>query len=369
MTHDSRLTTHDYFMPAEWERHTATLLAWPHNKADWPGKFAPIPWVYAEMIRALTRHERVMLLVRHAKDENAARDVLERAGPNLAKVDFYHIPTNRIWMRDSGPIWVGKNTILDFRFNAWAKYPNHLLDDKIPQKLAALLSLRANEENAAIQKSSKQWIASSQAPRNDIRIIQPTHKGKRVVLEGGSIDVNGKGLLLTTEECLLSKKQCRNPGFTAADYEEVFAKYLGIKKVIWLDKGIVGDDTHGHVDDIARFVNANTIVTVVERNKRDANYALLQENLKRLKKTGLNIIELPMPNPVIFEGERLPASYANFLIANKQVLVPTFNDVNDRIALNILADCFPGRDIVPIYCGDFIWGLGTIHCASQQVPL
>lgn len=334
--------TKDYLMPAEWAPHRATLLAWPHNKADWPDKFAPIPWVYTEIIRALTRHERVMLLVRHAKDELVARDALGRAGANLAKVDFFHIPTNRIWMRDSGPIWVGKNTVLDFKFNAWAKYPNHLLDDKIPQKLGDELQLK--------------------------RVV-PMHKGKRVVLEGGSIDVNGKGLLLTTEECLLSKKQCRNPGFTAADYEEVFAKYLGIKKVIWLDKGIVGDDTHGHVDDLARFVNEDTVVTVVETNKKDANYTLLQDNLKRLKKTGLNIAPLPMPKPVIFEGERLPASYANFLIANKQVLVPTFNDVSDRVALNLLAECFPDREIIPIYCGDFIWGLGTIHCASQQVPL
>ncbi|MDX2073867.1 MAG: agmatine deiminase family protein [Alphaproteobacteria bacterium] len=360
--------TMNYRMPAEWERHKATLLAWPHNHADWPGKFAPIPWVYAEIIRHLTRHERVMLLVQNARAEASAKDMLERAGADLGKVDFFQIPTNRVWMRDAGPIWVKPSTILDFRFNAWAKYPNHRLDDAIPKKLGALLSLRANAESAAIQKSSKNRIASSHAPRNDVRIIQPVHKGKRVVLEGGAIDVNGKGLLLSTEECLLSKKQCRNPGFTAADYEEIFAKYLGISKVIWLDKGIVGDDTHGHVDDIARFVNEDTVVTVVEGNKKDANYALLQENLKRLKKTKLTIVELPMPKPVIFEGERLPASYANFLIANKQVLVPVFNDANDRIALNILAECFPGREIIPIYCGDFIWGLGTIHCASQQMP-
>lgn len=338
----------EFCMPAEWEKHKATLLAWPHNKADWPGKFAPIPWVYADIIRHLTRHERVMLLVRHRKDEDVAKDILERANANLDKVDFYHIPTNRIWMRDSGPIFVkpstkhqSPSTILDFKFNAWAKYPNHLLDDKIPEKLGNKLGVK--------------------------RIV-PMHKGKRVVLEGGSIDVNGKGLILTTEECLLSKKQCRNPGFTAADYEEVFATYLGIKNVIWLDKGIVGDDTHGHVDDLARFVNENTVVTVVEHNKKDANYALLQENLKRLKKTKLNVVELPMPKPVLFDGERLPASYANFLIANKQVLVPTFNDVNDRLALNLLAECFPDRDIVPIHCGDFIWGLGTLHCMSQQVP-
>ncbi len=342
-------TAQHYTMPAEWETHRATLLAWPHNKADWPGKFAPIPWVYVDIIRYLTRHERVILLVRHAKDEAIARDMLERGGANLDRVDFQHIRTNRIWMRDAGPIWVkraggksGVDTILDFKFNAWAKYPNHLLDDKIPAKLEGFTGLN--------------------------RVV-PTHRGKQVVLEGGAIDVNGKGLLLTTEECMLSSNQCRNPGFKKQDYETVFEQYLGISQVIWLDKGIVGDDTHGHVDDLARFVSENTVATVVETNKKDANYTLLQENLKRLKKTGLNIVELPMPKPVVFEDERLPASYANFLIANKQVLVPTFNDANDRLALNLLAECFPKHEVIGIHCGDFIWGLGTIHCMSQQVPL
>jgi len=338
--------TKTYQMPPEWAPHRATLLAWPHNKADWPDRFAPIPWVYIDIILKLTRFEQVILLVRHQKDEDVATDLMERAGVNLDKITFQHIPTNRIWMRDAGPIWVKGttkvDTILDFKFNAWAKYPNHLLDDKIPEKLNTDLNLN--------------------------RVV-PMHNGKRVVLEGGAIDVNGKGLLLTTEECLLSKKQCRNPGFTKDDYAEVFAKYLGIKEIIWLDKGIVGDDTHGHVDDLARFVNENTVATVVETNKRDGNYTLLQDNLKRLKKTKLNVVELPMPKPVIFEGEILPASYANFLIANKQVLVPTFNDANDRVALNLLAECFPTREIVGIHCLDFIWGLGTIHCMSQQVPL
>jgi agmatine deiminase len=340
------MTETTYTMPAEWAPHRATLLAWPHNKNDWPDRFGPIPWVYIEIIQKLTRFERVILLVRGENDQETASDMLDRAGVDLKKVDFQHIKTDRIWMRDSGPIWVASNnkvdTILDFKFNAWAKYPNHKLDDKIPEKLEPVLGLK--------------------------RVV-PMHKGKRVVLEGGSIDVNGKGILLTTEECLLSKKkQVRNPGFTAADYEEVFAKYLGIKQVIWLGDGIVGDDTHGHVDDLSRFVNENTVVTVVEGNKKDANYALLQDNLKRLKKTRLNVVELPMPKPIIFEGERLPASYANFLIANKQVLVPTFNDANDRIALNILAECFPKHEIVGIHCSDFIWGLGTLHCMSQQVP-
>lgn len=339
-----------YHMPAEWAPHRATLLAWPHNKADWPDRFAPIPWVYMDIIRILSRFEDVILVVRGKKDQDMATDMLERAGVNLDKVHFRTIPTNRIWMRDAGPIWVKSDpkkakcdTILDFKFNAWAKYPNHLLDDRIPAKLEGYLQLKR---------------------------VTPTHRGKRVVLEGGAIDVNGKGLLLTTEECLMSaKKQVRNPGFSKDDYLEVFAKYLGIKEIIWLGDGIAGDDTHGHVDDLARFTNENTVVVCSETNKKDANYELLRENVKRLKKTRLNVVEIPMPKPVVFEGERLPASYANFLIANQQVIVPTFNDANDRIALNILAECFPKHEIVGIHCGDFIWGLGTLHCMSQQVPV
>jgi len=238
-----------------------------------------------------------------------------------------------------------KRVLLDWHFNAWAKYDNWKHDDKIPACVEKFLKL----------------------PR-----IQPIYKNKRVVLEGGSIDVNGKGTLITTEECLLSKIQCRNPGFKRDDYEKIFSQYLGISNVIWLENGIVGDDTHGHVDDITRFVNATTVVTAVEKDKSDPNHPLLRENVKRLKaardQSGkqLNVVELPMPKPVIFEGQRLPASYANFLIANDLVLVPTFNDPNDRIALNILAELFPKQDVVGIYSSDFVWGLGTIHCASQQ---
>lgn len=354
-----------YTMPAEWEKHSATLLAWPHNKADWPDKFAPIPWVYGEIIRYLTKVERVALLVRNEKEQAQAVDVCTRAGADIDKIDFHIIPTNRIWMRDSGPIIVKADdrlqmtddkdssssvvrhpsssnlVLLDFQFTAWAKYPNHKLDDKVPAALNEIWNL----------------------PR-----VQPTHKGKRVVLEGGSIDVNGKGILLTTEECLLADVQVRNPSFTREDYEEVFAKYLGISKTVWLGNGIVGDDTHGHVDDITRFVSVDTVVMVVEKDKADDNYALLQDNVKRLKAAGLNIVELPMPRPVIFEGQRLPASYANFLIANNLVLVPTFNDPADRIALNILAELFPKREVVGIHAVDLVWGLGTIHCMSQQIP-
>lgn len=342
--HEPRTT--QFTMQAEWDKHEATLLAWPHNKNDWPDRFAPIPWVYADIIRNLTQHERVWLLMRSEKDHQTALEMLERIGADLDKIDFFHIPTDRIWMRDAGPIVVrdqkGNKTFLDWRFNAWAKYPNHKKDDLIPSLLGEALS---------------------------IPTVQPMYKGKRVVLEGGAIDVNGAGTLLTTEECLLSDVQCRNPGFKREDYEQIFAKYLGIDNIIWFEHGIVGDDTHGHVDDLARFVNKDTIALVVEHNKKDENYALLQANLKRLKKTRFNIIELPMPKAIIFEGERLPASYANFYIANKQVLVPTFNDPNDRLALNLLAEAFPKHDIIGIHCLDFVWGLGTLHCMSQQIPL
>ncbi len=338
-------------MPAEWERQKAIWLAWPHNKEDWPGKFEPIPYVYAEIIRYLTLTQVVRLVVKNARQQKEVAAILEQAHADLDKVDFIIAPTDRIWLRDCGPIFVYKGkerVLLDWHFNAWAKYDNWHHDDKMPARAQKHLSLTR---------------------------IQPMHKDRRVVLEGGAIDVNGKGTLLTTEECLLSKVQCRNPGFKREDYEQLFSQYFGISNVIWLGNGIVGDDTHGHVDDLARFVNPTTVVTVVEKDKSDGNFALLRDNLKRLKSARdqngkqLTVVELPMPKPVMFDGERLPASYANFLIANDVVLVPTFNDANDRIALNILAELFPGRDVVGIYCGDFVWGLGTIHCASQQEPI
>lgn len=326
-------------MPAEWEKQKAIWLAWPHNKEDWPNKFDPIPWVYAEIIRYISRDQCVRLIVKNSTEQKRAANILERTGVNLGAINFFIIPTDRVWLRDSAPIFVyrGKERVLlDWRFNAWAKYNNWKHDDKISMHIAAHLNLP---------------------------LIQPTviikNKKTRVVLEGGSIDVNGRGMLLTTEECLLSNIQCRNPGLSREGYEQVFNKYLGISNVIWLKKGIAGDDTHGHVDDLARFVNYNTIVIAVEKNKK--------ENLKILKSlNNINVIELPMPKPIIFEKQRLPASYANFLITNKYVLVPVFNDPNDRIALDILAQLFKRREIVGIYCGDFVWGLGAIHCASQQ---
>jgi agmatine deiminase len=338
-------------MPAEWEKQEAIWLAWPFNKEDWPGKFAPIPWVYVEMIRALTQVERVRLLVKNARQQASATDMLERGGATLDNVDFIIAPTDRIWLRDCGPTFVydGKQRVLlDWRFNAWAKYDNWRKDDKVPTHAEAFTRL----------------------PR-----IQPMHNGKRIVLEGGSIDVNGKGTLLTTEECLLSKVQERNPGLTREGYEQVFATYMGISNVIWLGDGIDGDDTHGHVDDLARFVDASTVIVAAEHNTHDANYARLKDNLKRLKSAKdqngkpLTVVEVPMPKPVLFEGQRLPASYANFLIANGLVLVPTFNDPNDRVALNLLSELFPKHNVVGIHSTDFVWGLGTIHCASQQEPV
>ncbi|HTQ62153.1 MAG TPA: agmatine deiminase family protein [Candidatus Solibacter sp.] len=338
-------------MPAEWEPHEATWLGWPHELTDWPGKFAPIQWAFAEIVRHLSQVERVYLLVENREAESRVRTILKKSGANLAAVDFFRIPTDRGWMRDSGPICVknpaGEVAYTNWRFNGWAKYGNHKKD--------ALVVSTAN-------KKLKR------------RLWQPTHKKRRVVLEGGSIDVNGRGTLLTTEECLLSKMQERNPGFTREDYSEVFANYLGATNVLWLKNGIAGDDTHGHVDDLARFAEPTTVVTVVEDDPNDANFAPLQENLALLKNmrdqdgNSLRIETLPMPAPVYFDGQRLPASYANFYIANKIVLVPTFNDPNDRVALNTVAKCFPTREIVGIACRDLVLGLGTIHCMTQQQP-
>jgi agmatine deiminase len=336
-------------MPAEWEPHAATWLAWPHNVNDWPGKFEPIPWVYAEVIRHLSRHERVELVVNDAASEKLARKTLKRANALNDNIKFHHWRTNRIWLRDSGCTFVkGENfTGIKWQFNAWAKYPNWKRDEKIGSLMAEAAS--AAEEQATSNKT-------------------------RVVLEGGSIDGNGQGTLLTTEECLLSKVQQRNPGMKQKNYEKVFAEYLGIGNVIWLGNGIAGDDTHGHVDDITRFVGPNTVVTVVEADPKDPNYEPLRDNVKRLRSATdqegnpLAIVELPMPAPVYFEGRRLPASYANFYIANGLVLVPVFNDANDRVALDILADLFPDREVVGIYSGDLVWGFGTLHCMTQQQP-
>ena len=336
-------------MPAEWEPHASTWLAWPHRESDWPGKLELIPWVYAEIVRALTRHEAVNLIVPDAARAAVATDVLTRAGADMGRVTLWELPTDRSWLRDSGPIFVkdaaGARVALDWRFNAWAKYDDWKQDDRVPAFVAEKVNV----------------------PR-----VQPAYNGHRVVLEGGSIDVNGAGLLLTTEECLLSQTQERNPPLARADYERVFADYLGIEKVLWLDRGIVGDDTHGHIDDLARFVGARTVVAVTESDPADENYELLKANRERLEGmtdaagAKLEVVPLPMPRPLVFDGVRLPASYANFYIANGTVIVPTFNDPADRVALGTLADLFPGREVVGISCVDLVWGLGTLHCMTQQ---
>ena len=360
-------------MPAEWEPHAATWLAWPHNRADWPGKFEPIPWVFAEIIRNLAKHERVELIVNDAAAARQARRVLERADAFSTNIGFHRWPTNRIWLRDSGCIFLcGADTpvrqkptpsiALKFRFNAWAKYSNWRFDDKIGSLMASVRSPTLAAKNAARMGHPL------------TREICPRSQGTRIVLEGGSIDVNGAGTILTTEECLLSKVQERNPHMARVHYEKAFADYLGVPNTIWLGRGIFGDDTHGHVDDLSRFISKHTVVTMVEPNAKDVNHAPLRANLRRLQAARdqdgrqLTVVELPMPQPVVFEGRRLPASYANFYIANGVVLAPVFNRPNDRIALNTLAELFPTRQIVPIYSGDFIWGLGAMHCMTQQQP-
>jgi agmatine deiminase len=329
-------------MPAEWEPHTATWLAWPHEKSDWPGKFAPIPWLYGEIVRHLSRVERVRIIVENADVEQSVRKILKKSHADLAAVDFLHHPTNRSWTRDYCPLFV-KNAraevaITHWRFNGWAKYPNFEQDTDVPREIAA---------------------------EYDMPRFEPG-----LVLEGGSIDVNGAGKLLTTEECLLSDVQARNPGLSCADIERAFEDYLGIEETIWLGRGIAGDDTHGHVDDLARFTSRDTVVTVVEPDRADPNHDPLKENLARLRGHGnLRVATLPMPEPVYFNSQRLPASYANFYIANGIVLVPTFSDPNDRIALNTLAKLFPGREVIGIPCRDLALGLGTLHCMTQQQPL
>ena len=346
-------------MPAEWEPHYATWIAWPHNREDWPGKFSPIAWVYVDIVRHLHHGERVCILVQDDRLLSRARNMLVQAGVDLAQIDFVPFPTDRVWSRDFGPIFIKRElnghselAITNWKFNGWAKYPNWKRDNVIPDRIALTLKLR-------------QW--------------QPHWKvGKmrhRVVLEGGSIDVNGRGTLMTTEECLLSPIQARNPKLGREDMEGVFADYLGIRKVLWLQNGIAGDDTHGHVDDLARFVNPTTVVVAQESDPVEANYQPLLKNLQLLKSmtdqdgNPLEIVRLPMPRPLWFQGQRLPASYANFYVGNSVVLVPTFNDPDDREALSVLARFFPDRKVIGIHSVDLVWGLGTLHCLSQQQPI
>jgi agmatine deiminase len=396
-------------MPAEWEPHEATWIGWPHNRTDWPGKFAPIPWVYGEIVRKLAAGEVVRILVNSGEQEGRAQNVLRRVGVDLGRVEFFRVPTNRGWTRDFGPIFVRREVgrpaveesnsaaalesstfnslaslkgvekskvekskgvgsddsassfdsstfysstseiaVVRFRFNAWAKYPDWQRDDKVPQRVAGALGCR----------------------------LLPAHaQGRDFVLEGGSVDVNGCGTVLTTEECLLDPKiQTRNPGLEREVIESVLEASLGVSNVLWLGRGIAGDDTHGHIDDVCRFVGPHTVALCQEDDPHDANYVPLAENRERLQGMRLEdgskieAVGLPMPAPLYLDGQRLPASYANFYIANAAVLVPTFNDPNDCVALGILKDLFHDRAVVGVHAVDLVWGLGTLHCLTQQQP-
>ncbi len=347
-----------YRLPAEWEPHEISWIGWPHNRSDWPGKFAPIPWVYAEIVRRISAREKVRIVVESREHEEKAKSVLRSANVDLTNIEFFFFKTDRGWMRDSCPIFIkNENEIAqaNFKFNGWAKYSDFKKDRKLPPFISKKLGLR---------------------------VFTPEHGGRQVVLEGGAIDTNGSGTLITTEECLLDERiQVRNPGFTKRDYEDVFKRYLGITNVLWLGKGIGGDDTHGHVDDLCRFVNANTLLLVQEKNPRDDNYRPLQENKERLQDFRLvedpvrgqdgskpDVAFLPMPEPVIFKGRRLPASYANFYFSNAAVLVPTFDDPADRIALGIIGELINDRPVIGIHALDLVWGLGTIHCLTHEQP-
>ncbi|OFW16144.1 MAG: agmatine deiminase [Acidobacteria bacterium RIFCSPLOWO2_12_FULL_67_14] len=341
-------------MPAEWEPHRATWIAWPHHEPDWPGKLAAIPWVYAEIARVLAEHEPLEILC-HSRDVMAgARVSLEAHGVRRDRLTLHVVPTDRVWLRDSAPIGVigdnGDVVLLDWAFNAWAKYPNWQQDMEVGTAMARFTRLRLETPARA-------------------------DTGERIVLEGGGIDVNGQGLLLVTEEWLLSDVQVRNPGLTRAGYEQIFREWLGIRQTIWLGEGCVGDDTHGHVDDVARFVAPDIVVVAVEDDPSDENHRRTMDNLRRLQHASetsgagpLRLVKLPFPRPVIMDGMRLPASYCNFYVANGLVLVPTFNDPQDRIALNTLAELMPRHRVIGIHAVDLVWGLGTIHCLTQQEP-
>ncbi len=344
-----------YSMPAEWEPHEATWLCWPQNASDWPGKLPAVQWVFGEIVRKIAPGERVRILVGSERVERRARRVLQAAHADLGQVDFLRKATDRGWMRDSGPLFVCRSrgrrrerAIVQFHFNAWARYPNWRRDRRVPEHAARLLG---------------------------VPLFKALCGRRGFVLEGGGIDVNGRGSLLTTEECYLdSEVQVRNPGLSREGFEEALRRYLGVSNVMWLGRGIVGDDTHGHVDDVCRFVSPTTVVLCQCRDPRDLNYGPGAENAERLRDMRLEdgskieVVLLPMPAPLYGRDQRLPASYANFYIANAAVLVPTFNDPADRQALGILAELFPDRLVVGIHAVDLVLGLGSLHCLSQQEP-
>lgn len=344
-----------YTMPAEWEHHQATWLGWPHNETDWPDKIDTIRWVYGEMVRKISSGEIVRILVKDQEMAKLAKSYLKRAGADLSQVQFVKHPTNRGWTRDSGPICVRKRAgrkseiaIIHCHFNAWAKYEDWNLDTKVPETAAKTLK---------------------------VPLFHAEHEGRNFIIEGGGIDVNGRGTLLTTEECYLDPKvQVRNPGLGREEIDNVLKRYLGVKNVLWLVAGPVGDDTHGHIDDICRFVNPRTMVLIREDNRKDINYRPLAENWERIQDLRLEdgsapeVVPLPMPAPIYYDGYRLPASYANFYISNAAVIVPTFNDPNDRVALGTLAELFPDRPVVGIHAVDLVLGFGSLHCLTQQEP-
>jgi agmatine deiminase len=334
-------------MPAEWARHDATWIAWPHHEPDWPGKLGAIPWVYAEIVRALHRHERVEILCHDENVRRSAEAALDAHGVRPGGYRLHLVPNDRVWLRDSAPTFVwnanGNVELVNWRFNGWAKYENHERDDKVGEAVEKFTGLSRT-------------------------IAKRPGDGSWMVLEGGGIEVDGAGSLLVTEEWLLSEVQVRNPGLTRSDYEAAFEEYLGITNTIWLGEGCVGDDTHGHIDDIARFTPSGSVLLAYEANADDANHHGSVENNARLEAAGMRVVKIPYPRPVIMEGQRLPASYANFYVANDIVIVPTFNDANDRTALDVIAGEFPGREIVGIHAVDLVWGLGTLHCLTQQQP-
>lgn len=335
-------------MPAEWEPHAATWLSWPHKEESWPGKFAPIPQIFVEIVRLLSPHETVHINVNDEIMEASVRGLLTRRRVSLHNVRLHPIPTNDAWCRDHGPMFLIRDgqarkelALVDWAFNAWGgKYPPFDLDDQVPTRIAELLS---------------------------IPCFSPG-----IVMEGGALEVNGQGSLITTESCLLNPN--RNPHLGKREIEEYLEDYLGVTHILWLGEGIAGDDTDGHVDDLARFVSPRTVVTVVEEDPSDQNYRPLQENLKRLNSMRdqsarpLEIVALPMPDPSYYEGQRLPCSYANFYIGNKLVLMPTFKSAKDSVARDSLQQLFPTRQVVGIDCMELVWGLGTFHCVTQQQP-
>ncbi|MEI6781676.1 MAG: agmatine deiminase family protein [Verrucomicrobiota bacterium] len=342
-----------FAMPAEWEPHAATWLAWPHNAKDWPGKVDTIRWVYGEMVRQIVLGERVRILVNSKADEKLACHHLARAGAELRRVEFIVHPTNRGWMRDTGPTFVrrgarGETAIVHFHFNAWAKHEDWQKDRRVPETAAKILGKR---------------------------LFDAQCNGRDFVIEGGGIEVNGRGTLLTTEQCYLAPKiQVRNPGLGRKEIDKALQTYLGVTNVFWLAAGPAGDDTHGHVDDICRFVNPRTVVLIKEANRKDINYRPLAENWERIQDLRLEdgsrpeVVPLPMPAPLYFAGSRLPASYANFYISNQAVLVPTFNDPNDRVALGVLGELFKDRPVIGLHAVDLVLGRGSVHCLTQQQP-